>query len=486
MGSNSRRNQAGWSWLCACGAACALGCGERTPECHGARCETLEVHVLTWWPNTNNSPAIPLREAAEEQPGVHEVTLGHRATKSSMMAAVERLLLHGEAKEPVDTFLANAGRDVLRWTPCGGEGSSERLVQLNGPGGYTDLRSHFAPEVLDGVMCCKGPGGCAEPGIYALPLGLHQVNHIVYNVARFEGCASESVASPDDFVALLECLRPGGKRVISAPVGDCQAACTQGEEACRDCRSVAGESLSYLLESLVLLVSTPEQYQSYWRGQSWRSPDEARRAEPLRAALQLFEGDLRPFVNDCSTGSCGAPPRNAKEALAEVLSGDAAFLVMPDWYMLEAQQDGTGAVGGMPFPGTSDTYLFMTDVFTIPVASTPGTSVEAGFRWLDALRDPGLQERFAAQKYARAALAGSGARMLPSLEAQLPASIDPARLRGSLNDLLLGGPGEAAALEALMAGEFEEADRQGTLRGAPCDPGRCDSAPCAPAACGPR
>src|SRR5687768_512241 len=125
MGSEALQSQVWWMAICAGAVAAVLGCGERTPECHGPRCEELDVHVLTWWPSDNNNPAVPLEEAARSQPGVGGVTLRNRATKSTMMAAVERTLLHAEGAERVDTFLANAGRDVLRWTACGGDGGSE-------------------------------------------------------------------------------------------------------------------------------------------------------------------------------------------------------------------------------------------------------------------------------------------------------------------------------------------------------------------------
>lgn len=479
MGSEARQSQVWWIGICAGAVAALLGCGERSPACQGPRCEQLDVHVLTWWPPTNNNPAAPLEEAAELQPGVADVTLSNGPTKSAMMAMVEGTLLQREGAERVDTFLANAGRDILRWTPCGGEGRSERLLQLDGPGGYEDLTSRFDPAVLVGVTCCPAPSGCDQPGIYALPLGLHRINHIVYNVARFEACAPVLVEDVDSLIGLLECLGRGGERVISMPMGDCEAHCAEAGAAClEECRGVAGESISYLLESLMLLVAGPDAYQSFWRGQSWQSGGVPGRADPLQEALALLQGRLLPFLNNCPAGSaCEAPPK-ASAAQAEVISGAAAFMVMPDWMMLGAQQEGDGAVLGMAFPGTGDTFLFMTDVFTIPVASTPGTSVEAGFRWLDALLDPALQHKFAHQKHAMAALADhSQQRLLPALEAQLPASVDPAHIRASLHQWLRRQQGAAAAaLEApleLMERAFADAERQGTLRVAPCDHTPC-------------
>jgi hypothetical protein len=129
MGSSARQEQGWWRWGYACGVAAALACSERAPVCHGPRCQQLDVHVLTWWPNTTNSPARPLAEAARQQPGVGGVTLNERNSKTAMVAELESVLRGAGATTRVDTFLANAGRDVLRWTQCGGASASEQLLR---------------------------------------------------------------------------------------------------------------------------------------------------------------------------------------------------------------------------------------------------------------------------------------------------------------------------------------------------------------------
>lgn len=475
MSSNTRQSQGWWWWVCAWGVASALACAGRDPVCQGPRCQALEMRVLTWWPNTPNSPATPLVEAAEARPGMSTVVLNPKETKNEAMGAVERLLLHEDGAEPIDAFLANAGRDVLRWTQCGGEGSRERVQRLDRDGRYPELRARFEPEVLAGVTCCSSAMGCSDPGVYALPLGLHRINNMFYNVARFEPCADVKVEDADGLVALLSCLGESGQGVLSVPVSSCEEDCALSEEACQACRGVAGESLSYLIESLLLLVAGPESYRSYWRGESWQGLGAAAGADPLRDTLALLEGRLLPFVNTCPQGPCS--PVNAAGALDALIRGDAAVLVMPDWFTLEVQLRTSDAVKWRPFPGTERTFLFMTDVFSVPLAAAGGPSLEAGFRWLDTLLDPVVQHRFAKQKRALPALADhSQLQLLPSLEAQLPASADPVHIRAHLNDWLLAlqqGQAISPAPPELMASEFERAELQGTLRVAPCGSSPC-------------
>jgi hypothetical protein len=424
MGSDARQNQ-GWWWACAGSAVVLLACSERDPACHGARCEELEVHVLTWWPGTPNGPAAPLVAEAERQPDVRKVVLRQHESKDAMMAEVEALL-SSSGTEPVDTFLANAGRDVLRWTPCGGDGSSQRLLQLDTADAYPDLRSMFDPALLSGLTCCpQGEASCSQPGIYALPLGLHRINHIFFNVERFAPCADREVVDLSSFVALLSCLGEGGKRVISVPASNCEAACDGDDASClSQCPSIAGESLSYLLESLALLPGVALE-----PGQD--------SAAPLEAAQAVVQRELLGFLNNsCFDGSCD-PPRDVTQALMEVKRGDAAFLVMPDWYTSDALRPTHGLVQPAPFPGTGKTFLFMTDVFAVPLAGTPGASVEAGFRWLDTLLNEGVQQQFATEKTALPALADhSQLQLVPSLEARLPVEVDPAALRAGLDQWL--------------------------------------------------
>jgi hypothetical protein len=196
------------------------------------------------------------------------------------------------------------------------------------------------------------------------------------------------------------------------------------DSECDSCRSAAGESLSYLLESLALVPGAPL---------ADATPDAA---APLAAAQSLLERELLDFVNNnCTLDGCG-PPTDHNQALNEVRAGHAAFLVMPDWYTQDAQRHGE-TVQPAPFPGTDETYLFMTDVFAVPLAGTPGASVEAAFRWLNTLLEDGVQRSFAAQKTALPALADhSHLRLVQSLEGKLPVSVDPAQLRARLNDQL--------------------------------------------------
>src|SRR5690348_11423686 len=60
----------GARFVCAGAVAALLACGARAPECHSERCNQKQIDVMTWWPNTGNSPGASLEEAAEDLPGV--------------------------------------------------------------------------------------------------------------------------------------------------------------------------------------------------------------------------------------------------------------------------------------------------------------------------------------------------------------------------------------------------------------------------------
>src|SRR5690606_1923065 len=129
-----------------------------------------------------------------------------------------------------------------------------------------------------------------------VPLGLHRVNHIIYNQERVAQCPLDPVEDQATFLGWLACLGRDGQRVISMPVPRCDAVCSESLDDCLKCRDIKGLSLQYLLENLVLLVAGADEYQRYWRGETWATAQGEARDVPLRAALDVLANDVRPYV----------------------------------------------------------------------------------------------------------------------------------------------------------------------------------------------
>lgn len=414
-------------------AACAgavgvlFACAGQEPKCRSERCDLLPLEVMTWWPNAGSSPGASLQEAAQDQHGVL-VNLNPKSSKDEMMASLEQILDGTNTVEHVDAFLTHPGPDLLRWTPCGGAGRAN-VRRLNGPDGYGDLSARFDPRVLKGLQCCPPGAQCTSPDIYGVPLGLHQVNHIIRNKERFAKCPGKVVKDLDSLIDLLDCLHVDGLHVISVPVNEFRE-CALDDDACWKNQEVAGQSLQYLVESLALLVAQSNNYRARWSGRCWEQ-DTARAITLLGEGLEALDR-VRPYLNDCAPGPCISPPIDADAALQEVGRGEAAFFVAPDWTQLTVAGLSQKA-DRIAFPGTSETFLFTTDAFALP--SLPDASNEAGLRWVDTLLQPELQARFAAINGAHPALAAPAdlPPLLPSLELQSPAIIDAREMRKRLN-----------------------------------------------------
>jgi hypothetical protein len=229
---------------------------------------------------------------------------------------------------------------------------------------------------------------------------------------------------------------------------------------CWKSQDVAGQSLQYLLESLFLLRAGPSAYEGYWSGRCWEQ-DSARAAALLSDVLQQLER-LAPFLNNCPSGPCEMQTK-FEDARDEVGRGDAALLVAPDW--IQFTNAGINQTADRrPFPGTGTTFLFTTDSFALP--SLQDVPAEAGLRWVDTLLQPDVQERFATRNGAHPALGDHSqlAPLLPSLEAQLPASADMLDVRELLNGWAEAGfSGPPPSLTELMNRKFEAARDKGLL-----------------------
>jgi hypothetical protein len=455
----------------------ATSCDRVVPECRNETCERMPINVLTWWPSATPSGSDQrLTIAAEEDPLVTDATLLKEGPKAKMVERLEAQMpsaLPSNSSdgqlEPneYDAFLANGGRDVLRWTACRGGGGAEDLVRLDERFPDVDWQAAFSPAVRTGLECCPPGSDCVTPGIYAVPLGLHRVNHIIYNSARFAECEHESVASVDLLVELLRCLGAGSKPVISMPLTHCDASCVDNPADCSTCKDISGQSLLYLLESLLLLESgDATQYQSYWHDEAWNaaSPEGAPRADPLRAALDVLRDRVAPFLNGCGP-ECAreSAPSDFTAALKRLANGDAAFMVIPDWLSYSAHEELQEAA----FPGTEKFFLFTSDVFAVPA----NANIEAGLRWVDTLLRLDVQEAFAEDKPARQALGPARDGDVPSLEALLPSTLDIATLRARLNDWMREDFQPEPALVGSLADESAQAEHERTSP-------RCNGEPC--------
>jgi hypothetical protein len=359
--------------------AAALGCNAEPAG---------EVRLATWWGQRGEfvAPYETLKHSLRERAGLDVDIVSTPTSKAYHMQWVDtQLNPKTESPAALDVVAYNNGGDVLRGTPCARSPYAPSIPRLKaiddaalGPLHLdaTWIEDSFDPEVLRTIAC--------NEHYYALPVGLHQVNTLFYNkrllrAAGFDvdqdGSGRALPSSLDDLEAAASAIYAelhtreggaGGASVFALPRSD-------------------NWTLSlFFIENVMLASAGAEAYERYWSGQQCDASLFARALDHIR---ELADADLFSARN-----------LSEKDALQELVVGNAAFLVTGDWAAAEIDPN---EVGYMAFPGTQDLFVFTADVFALPDTAT--SDVDNGLAWLRAVTGLGTQREFAQRKHALSA-----------------------------------------------------------------------------------
>jgi hypothetical protein len=345
------------------------------------------VQVATWWGTRGElfTPFEVLKRSLRRSTNL-EAMLAHRLqTKDKHTEWVEQELDPlTTTHAPLDVFSANNGDEVLRWTACAASGTPPATPRLRGltqpelgisafDAGW--IRDHFPPEVMRTLEC--------HGETYALPVGIHRINTLLYNKAMFRDAGyavDDSAGLPlprtlDELKAAAVALDPR----LPEP--------TVGSDLVPSVFAVAGReawTLSlFVIENLMLsLADDAAHYQAYWLGDDCDEDLLERTLHEVAELAQWF-GNTNLYASD---------------ALDRVASGQAAMMVMGDWAAAEPDPEDVGTI---PFPGTERYFVFSADVFALP--DIPSADPWKGLAWLRAVTSATAQREFSAAKSALAA-----------------------------------------------------------------------------------
>lgn len=362
LGKERRAGATHMRWLLL--VVLGLACGDAQDECSLAAPCDGEVRVATWWREGALEPGAfkPLRDALREKTGLEIEHISY-SKKSEYLEEIDAALKESSSSTAVpDAMLLNNGDDVLSRAGCGADGGEGQLEPLE----HEFARGWFAERYLSDLMAtvsCRGH-------VYGLPIGMHRLNHLVYNRALFQAAG---IVDPEqkliDLRALLEAARDI-QGVLAA------------EASVFVVPLKAPDALSrFFVENVMLAELGVEEYLAYWRG----FPDrEALFARGLERVQELS----RYFSHDVETEAV---------ALSRVIAGQAAMYVTGDWVLAEVLPElDAGDIGSMPFPGTQDAWVYTGDVFAVPLRGNENK----GFAWGHSIAEASVQEEFAAEKLA--------------------------------------------------------------------------------------
>ena len=357
-----------------------LGCAEAELGCLGDSCEG-DVRVATWWfDETGRDPPFltPLRQALEQTTTMVLDPQGSR-NKGAHMARVRNALCDNcdttlAPEPPFDAVLLNNGEDVLGLAACNGGGDA-KLLALDDAVRPRWFDTHFRPELIETLSCGSH--------VYGMPIGIHRINHVVYNrqLLAEAGYPSSADGGPQatgpltlSFAQLLEAAQTIRTHLDASgkPAAWVFALPTEPD------------ALSlFFIENVMLSASGETPYRDYWAG----CPGH----EALFAAALAHVQALAPFFTFTSVEAVPTP-------LQRVIDGNAALYVTGDWIMADAEKH-EDLVGSMPFPGTEHSWVYTADVFALPVNGNRSK----GMAWLHALSDPERLPNYTKLKHARPA-----------------------------------------------------------------------------------
>ncbi len=331
LAKTRRRGQghraAGWI-----AAVLVWGCSSDTAD------GTVGVEVFNWWDAPGEYEAMEaLIEVHEERHPNIDVLNAHHANSDESRTLLEMRILEGE---PPDTFQANAGHDLLRWVGAYSRGSIDILWSLDDLAHEEGWLDAFPPEVLDTVR--------EDDVLYAVPLNVHRINALYYNVHVFDRLGLTVPTTLDELEVVCATLLEAD--IVPIELG---AAPEMGAEPNGDALA------SFVFENLLVAEAGPQFYHDYFTGQS--DPDDPWIDVVLERASRLLDC-VDPDVLGIDW----------TEAANRLSDGRGAMMINGDWtkgYLNALGAEVAADFGEVPTPGTTETFVFTSDSFPVSAGS---------------------------------------------------------------------------------------------------------------------
>jgi glucose/mannose transport system substrate-binding protein len=345
--------------------------------CSDSSSTAVRLEVYSWWTESEEARAFELVGNLHESlhPNVEVVNLTDPMATDARTHVAQITL----AGAPPDTFQANIGADLLRWTVADTQAPLEPVNAAGSlrPGenrifGLSRLfeRARLSEELPDELLQGLRAGGSLEP--YAVPINIHRLNVLYYNVAELA-----RFSPPEGYDSWLAAS-------LFCP-GDLKAAPLPFKIAYGPDSKFALTLLVF--ESLLPAVAGADLYDRLFRGQM-----------PTMSGVDDDWSVVRRVLG-CARylgHSITLTDKGWEGAVDAVTTGDATMTVIGDWaggqLSFELEH---GTVRTVPFPGSEEVYVFTSDTFPLPVHGEHTAEAEA---LLETIASREAQRIFSAEK----------------------------------------------------------------------------------------
>ena len=284
-----------------------------------------QVEVFSWWTSGGEAAALEaVFDAYRAQyPDVEVINASIAGGGGSAARPVLQTRLMGN--HPPDTWQTHPGSEVMSQYVV--SGFAEALDDLYQEEGWYEV---FPQTLLDMVSRDGAP--------HLVILNLHRSNTLWYNKPLLDrhGITVGEALSHDELFALAERLQAAG--VTPLCMGDAGIWAT-----------------GIMFENTLTGVIGPQRYLGLWDGStSFEDPD-------VKQAMTIY-GRLLDYLNNDHAAL------SWDQAARKLIEGGCAFYSMGDWVYGEFVDDGLEEnvdFGWVAHPGTEDTYLMVSDGFTL-------------------------------------------------------------------------------------------------------------------------
>jgi len=321
-----------------------------TPE---GEVDALEIYH--WW--TSGGEAAAITALVDEFIALYPDTTVQQVQIAGgggfeMRVKIKTLMLAGQ---PPDTFQIHNGYE---WKIFYDAGLLNNIDHV-----WTTALKAAIPDVVEDIS--KGPDG----HYYAVPVNIHRSNVLWYNakILQYNGINPASLTTWPAFWAACETLKNNATDPIANPVA-------MGEQW----------TTAHAFEQVLASVGI-DTYEAWINGEIDSSS--ATHYADLLTACRIY-GNLTTYINADWAGL------SWDGAIADLISGDAAFSIMGDWANGEFYQ--AGWVHGVDYgtigvPGTGNMYGLVVDCFEKPKNILHPTAVD---NWLGVVASKDGQDAF--------------------------------------------------------------------------------------------
>jgi glucose/mannose transport system substrate-binding protein len=284
-----------------------------------------QVEIFSWWTGAGEEAGLKalidvFKKKNPDMEVINAAVAGGAGTNAKTVLASRM-----QAGNPPDTFQVHGGSELNdSWVAAG---KMEPLDDLYEQEGWKDK---FPAALIDLVS--------KDGHIYSVPVNIHRGNVLWYNKKIFDQHGLKPPTTLDEFFQVAEQLKAKG--VTPLALGDKEP-----------------WTATHLFESVLLGTLGPEDYAKLWKGQL--SFDDPR----IRQAFETFK-KMMTYVNQDHAA------RNWQDAAQLVAKGEAAMNVMGDWakgyFTTDLKLVPNKDFGWVPVPGTSGTFMVITDTFGLP------------------------------------------------------------------------------------------------------------------------